>query len=340
MRTPTTSGNAAARSCSSHEVTGFERKNGVTLLRTPATATCEARAVITCGGLYSDKIAQMTGGARDPKIVPFRGDYLVLSAEKNYLVQGQHLSCPRSRVSVPRRALHAAHGRLDLARSERRPRFRSRGLSLLRLQPARTVGRASPIPVSSSWRSSIGRSAPARCTATWCASAYVKALQRYIPELRPEDCLPGPSGVRAQAMSADGSLVDDFVFEGGEGVAARPQRSVACVRRRRSRSGSTSPTTRRGVSISALPRSRSHGPVRRRSLADGAPRTIRNLAIVDTRSTPHGAPGQTGPSGREQYASGHLPGAVFIDYAEDLHDLATPHAARDRTARTLRRCNR
>lgn len=53
-----------------------------------------------------------------------------------------------------------------------------------------------------------------------------------------------------------------------------------------------------------------------------------NLAIVDARSTPHGAPGQTGPSGREQYASGHLPGAVFIDYAEDLHDLATPHAAR------------
>jgi len=49
-------------------------------------------------------------------------------------------------------------------------------------------------------------------------SAYVGALQRYIPELKPEDCLPGPSGVRAQAMAADGSLVDDFVFEGAEGV--------------------------------------------------------------------------------------------------------------------------
>jgi L-2-hydroxyglutarate oxidase LhgO len=49
-------------------------------------------------------------------------------------------------------------------------------------------------------------------------SAYVSALQRYIPELKPEDCLPGPSGVRAQAMDADGALVDDFVFEGAEGV--------------------------------------------------------------------------------------------------------------------------
>ena len=43
-------------------------------------------------------------------------------------------------------------------------------------------------------------------------SAYVRALQRYIPTLTPDDCLPGPSGVRAQAMSVDGSLVDDFVF--------------------------------------------------------------------------------------------------------------------------------
>jgi L-2-hydroxyglutarate oxidase LhgO len=48
--------------------------------------------------------------------------------------------------------------------------------------------------------------------------AYVRALQRYIPELQPEDCLSGPSGVRAQAMASDGSLVDDFVFEGAEGI--------------------------------------------------------------------------------------------------------------------------
>lgn len=54
----------------------------------------------------------------------------------------------------------------------------------------------------------------------------------------------------------------------------------------------------------------------------------RGLVVVDTRSTPHGAPGQAGPSGHEQYAAGHLPGAVHLDYAEDLHDLATPHAAR------------
>jgi L-2-hydroxyglutarate oxidase LhgO len=48
--------------------------------------------------------------------------------------------------------------------------------------------------------------------------AFVKALQVYVPELQPEDCLPGPAGVRAQALTADGKLVDDFVFSMGEGV--------------------------------------------------------------------------------------------------------------------------
>jgi thiosulfate/3-mercaptopyruvate sulfurtransferase len=53
-----------------------------------------------------------------------------------------------------------------------------------------------------------------------------------------------------------------------------------------------------------------------------------DLVIVDTRSTPHGAPGQVLESGRDEYAKGHIPGAIFLDYAEDLHDLATPYAAR------------
>jgi thiosulfate/3-mercaptopyruvate sulfurtransferase len=51
------------------------------------------------------------------------------------------------------------------------------------------------------------------------------------------------------------------------------------------------------------------------------------VRIVDTRSKPHGVP-DAAPSGREQYAGGHLPGAIHLDYAEDLHDLATPYAAR------------
>ncbi|HTV73884.1 MAG TPA: sulfurtransferase [Candidatus Acidoferrales bacterium] len=53
-----------------------------------------------------------------------------------------------------------------------------------------------------------------------------------------------------------------------------------------------------------------------------------NVRVVDARSTPHGAPGQTGPSGAEQYAARHIPGAVHLDYADHLADPATPYAAR------------
>jgi thiosulfate/3-mercaptopyruvate sulfurtransferase len=52
------------------------------------------------------------------------------------------------------------------------------------------------------------------------------------------------------------------------------------------------------------------------------------VRLVDTRSKPHGAPDPAALGGREQYAAGHIPGAVHLDYAEDLHDTATPYAAR------------
>ena len=70
-----------------HKVTGITRSNGVTRV-TSTIGAVEARAVITCGGLQSDRLAKMTGGKADPKIVPFRGDYLILKPDKRYLVKG------------------------------------------------------------------------------------------------------------------------------------------------------------------------------------------------------------------------------------------------------------
>ncbi|HEV3089231.1 MAG TPA: L-2-hydroxyglutarate oxidase, partial [Candidatus Elarobacter sp.] len=76
-----------------HEVTKIERRGGVTVLKTPK-GEIHAKAVVTCGGLYSDKLAKMTDGQRDPKIVPFRGDYLILKPEKAYLVKGNIYPVP------------------------------------------------------------------------------------------------------------------------------------------------------------------------------------------------------------------------------------------------------
>lgn len=197
-------------------VTNINRKNGSTLLSSPG-GDVEARYVITCGGLQSDRLAKMTGGGSDPKIVPFRGDYLILKPERRDLVRGNIYPVPDP--AFPFLGVHFTP-RMNgdvwlgpnavLAFAREGYTFTTINLgdvieSLTYSGFLRLAGKYMSIGMGEMYRDVV-------------RSAYVKALQRYIPDLRVEDTLPGPSGVRAQAMNADGSMVDDFVFEGSEGV--------------------------------------------------------------------------------------------------------------------------
>jgi L-2-hydroxyglutarate oxidase LhgO len=199
-----------------HEVTGFARRGNVTRLETPR-GDIEARAVIACGGLYSDKLARMTGGATDPKIVPFRGDYLILKPEKRYLVRGNIYPVPDP--EFPFLGVHFTprmDGSIWLGPNAvlafAREGYNFFDIDVAELWDALSFSGFRKL-AQKYWR--VGAGEMYRDLAR---GAYVAALRRYIPELRAEDVLPGPSGVRAQAMASDGSLVDDFVFEGSEGV--------------------------------------------------------------------------------------------------------------------------
>lgn len=198
------------------KVTAITRKNGSTLVSSTG-GDVEARAVITCGGLQSDRLAKMTGGGGDPKIVPFRGDYLILKPEKRDLVRGNIYPVPDP--AFPFLGVHFTP-RMNgdvwlgpnavLAFSREGYSFTTINLgdlmeSLTYSGFIKLAGKYMSIGMGEMYRDVV-------------RSAYVKALQRYIPDLKVEDTLPGPSGVRAQAMNADGSMVDDFVFEGSEGV--------------------------------------------------------------------------------------------------------------------------
>jgi L-2-hydroxyglutarate oxidase LhgO len=177
----------------------------------------DARYVITCGGLLSDRLAKMTGGKSDPKIVPFRGDYLILKPEKRYLVKGNIYPVPDP--AFPFLGVHFTprmNGDIWLGPNAvlafAREGYNFSTINLSDLFESLTysgfiklAGKYMSVGMGEMYRDVV-------------RSAYVKALQRYIPELQVEDTLPGPSGVRAQAMNADGSMVDDFVFEGAEGV--------------------------------------------------------------------------------------------------------------------------
>ncbi len=199
-----------------NEVVGIERRAGVTRLQTNR-GTIDAAAVITCGGLYSDKLARMTGGTTDPKIVPFRGDYLILRPEKSSLVRGNIYPVPDP--EFPFLGVHFTprmDGSIWLGPNAvlafAREGYRFWDVNVAELWDAVTYPGFFKL-ATKYWQ--MGASEMYR---DLVRSAYVGALQRYIPSLQPDDCLPGPSGVRAQAMAADGSLVDDFVFEGAEGI--------------------------------------------------------------------------------------------------------------------------
>ena len=198
------------------EVLGIDRIGGESILHTSA-GDVSARYVITCGGLMSDRLAKMTGGAGDPKIVPFRGDYLILKPEKRDLVRGNIYPVPDP--AFPFLGVHFTprmNGDVWLGPNAVLA-FAREGYSFGTINPRdlfETLTYPGFIKLASKYMS-MGMGEMYRDVVR---SAYVGALQRYIPELKVEDTLAGPSGVRAQAMNVDGSMVDDFVFDGDRDV--------------------------------------------------------------------------------------------------------------------------
>ncbi|KAL3310958.1 L-2-hydroxyglutarate dehydrogenase, mitochondrial [Cichlidogyrus casuarinus] len=176
----------------------------------------QARHVITCAGLYSDKIAELSGAAKVPKIVPFRGDYLLMKPEKSDLVKmniypvpnpkfpflGVHFT-PRVDGSIwlgPNAVLsfkREGYGRFDFSIKDT---IDALGYSGVRKIALRNL--------------SFGVKEFMNGIFT---SMTVKSLQRYVPSLQTSDVIRGPSGVRAQALDPEGNLVDDFIFHNGEG---------------------------------------------------------------------------------------------------------------------------
>lgn len=199
-----------------HEISTIEQRNGRYRLSTPS-AIVEARYVIGCAGLYADRVARLSGMLSTPQIVPFRGDYYVLQRERASMVRGMIYPVPDPRfpflgVHFTRRMngdvwlgpnavlafAREGYRRFDISLGEVWETLRYRGFRRLALRY---------------WR--VGLEEMYR---DFNKAAFLKALQRYVPDLRIADLLPGPAGVRAQALAPDGTLVDDFVVnhQGGQ----------------------------------------------------------------------------------------------------------------------------
>jgi L-2-hydroxyglutarate oxidase LhgO len=167
--------------------------------------------LINCAGLFSDRIAGMAGGRPDIIIVPFRGEYYHLISQRSSLVRALIYPVPDPRfpflgVHFTRRVSGTVDAGPNAVLAFRREGYERTDFSLRDL--------ASSLAFPGFWRMAAQhwRSGLDEFHRSFSKPAFVRALQRLLPELRAEDLIPGGSGVRAQALRRDGTLVDDFQF--------------------------------------------------------------------------------------------------------------------------------
>jgi (S)-2-hydroxyglutarate dehydrogenase len=172
-------------------------------------------ARVTCAGLYSDRVAQLAGRKRDAHIVPFRGEYYLLRPERQFLVRNLIYPVPDPRfpflgVHFTRRILGGIEAGPNAVLAFAREGYSKRDINLADL--------ADSLSFPGLWRfiSKYSRTCWDEIRRSFSRELFCRSLQRLVPEIRPDDLIPGGSGVRAQAMSRDGSLLDDFHFVEGD----------------------------------------------------------------------------------------------------------------------------
>ncbi len=170
-----------------------------------------ADAFINCAGLHSDRIARLAGERTDCRIVPFRGEYFIIRPERRSLVR--NLVYPVPDPNFPFLGVHFTRtidGELEagpnavLALS--REGYRRRDISV------RDVSEALAYSGLRRFAVRYPRQTFAEIRRSLSATMFCRSLQRLVPSVELRDLMPGPRGVRAQAIRPDGSLVDDFLL--------------------------------------------------------------------------------------------------------------------------------
>jgi L-2-hydroxyglutarate oxidase LhgO len=194
----------------SHEVVGLRPSSTSCVVET-TQGPIEASLVINCAGLQSDRVSRLAKAKVDFTVVPFRGEYYDIIPEKHHLLKGLLYPVPDPRY--PFLGVHftkrigggveaGPNAVLALNREGySKASFRSHDVFEYLTFPGFWLMAAKH------WKTSIGE-----YHRSWSKSAFVRALQRLMPEINLDDLVPGGSGVRAQALNIRGTLMDDFHF--------------------------------------------------------------------------------------------------------------------------------
>ena len=194
----------------STEVVGLQQRNAEIIVQT-TQGDFAAHYVINCAGLFSDRVSRMAGQKPDVMIVPFRGEYYDLIPGKEFLVRALIYPVPDPRF--PFLGVHFTrriHGGVDAGPNAvlafKREGYRRTDMSIRDLTETLSY-RGFWVMASKYWHHGMGE-----FHRSFSKRAFVRALRRLVPEVRESDLVADGSGVRAQALRRDGTLVDDFQF--------------------------------------------------------------------------------------------------------------------------------
>ncbi len=181
------------------------------------TGQFTSRVFINCAGLYSDRIARLSGMVPPCLIVPFRGEYYRIKPERGYLVR--NLVYPAPDPQFPFLGVHFT--RMIDGRVEAGPNavlaFAREGYSRMRISPLELF---ETLSYEGFWRlvARYWKTGTGEMMRSFSKSLFTSALRKLIPAISMGDLETGGAGVRAQALSRDGKLLDDFVIQRTENV--------------------------------------------------------------------------------------------------------------------------
>jgi (S)-2-hydroxyglutarate dehydrogenase len=197
----------------STKVLGLTVKGSQAVLET-SKGTLTARWIVNCAGLHSDRVAKLGGSRPKARIVPFRGEYYELRPERRSLVKNLIYPVPDPRfpflgVHFTRMIDGGVHAGPNAVLSLKREGYHRTSFNLRDCLDTMTYG--------GFWRLAAKHAKPGleEMYRSFSKKAFVRSLQKLIPEVSEEDLVRGGAGVRAQALCPDGGLVDDFLIVNG-----------------------------------------------------------------------------------------------------------------------------
>ena len=193
------------------------RRAGQSLILDTARGPVESRFLVNCAGLYSDHVARLMGIRPEVRIIPFRGEYYMLRPDRRSLVK--NLIYPVPDPEFPFLGVHftrTVHGDVEAGPNAVLAIARE-GYTLGTVKPGETLGL---LGYAGFWHMArrYWKMGSYELYRSASKAAFVRSLQKLVPAIQIGDIQRGGAGVRAQAVSPNGSLVDDFRISVAEGA--------------------------------------------------------------------------------------------------------------------------